>query len=119
MTMSFVNFGIPRQSRGHLVTAADGYYATAPRRCEATRRDGGACKAWSLRNTPAPLCVSHAGRHHTGPLLDRRLSPRRRGYTPPCTCSSYAFPHRPGSSSCVMRAKLRAVQRGGKKCGLR
>ena len=29
MTMSFVNFGIPRQAE-HLVSAADVYYATAP-----------------------------------------------------------------------------------------
>ena len=98
-SMRFVNFGIPRQVE-HLVTAADDYYATAPRRCEATRRDGRACKAWSLRNSPAPVCASH-GRHHRGPMCRGRApSRRRRAVYPPCTClRRWSFPHRPGSCS--------------------
>jgi hypothetical protein len=72
------------------------------RRCTAVRKDGEPCKAWALWDDPRQLCVTHAGRHHRGPMLSDWFSRyhRQRARYVPCTCAAYSWPHRPGGGLC-------------------
>jgi hypothetical protein len=74
--------------------------AQALRRCLGVRKDGQPCGCYGVWDDDDQLCFTHAGRHHTGPILPRPYW----GSTParyiPCTCIAYAWPHRPGGGLC-------------------
>lgn len=74
--------------------------AIQARRCLGRRRDGALCRAWAVWDDARQLCVSHAGRHHTGPIYLVVKRRRRRTNYRPCYCSAFSWPHRPGSGGC-------------------
>jgi len=76
-----------------------GREAVARRRCRATKADCSPCRAWALWDDPGQRCVSHAGRHHVGPM-SRQYGPDTRARYVPCQCAAYAWPHRPGGGRC-------------------
>jgi hypothetical protein len=69
------------------------------RRCRSFRADGEACRSWAAWDDLHQRCAIHAGRHHRG--YDRwvRAEPEHARY-PPCECSAYNWPHRPGGGRC-------------------
>ena len=74
--------------------------ARARRRCVALRKDGQPCGCFAVWDVARQLCFTHAGRHHTGPLLPSSgWSSMPTRYTP-CTCIAYPFPHRPSAGLC-------------------
>lgn len=73
--------------------------AKSLRKCTGTRKDGRPCKAWATWSDPRQLCVSHAGRHHRGPIPKEHSPSRSARYTP-CCCPAYQWPHRPGGGLC-------------------
>lgn len=72
------------------------------RQCTATKSNGERCQAWAMWDDPQQRCVTHAGRHHTGPIpLVCHLPGReKRAKVQPCTCPAYQWPHRPGGGLC-------------------
>ncbi len=74
--------------------------AVALRQCRAITRDGRACRAWAVWDDPRQLCMTHAGRHHTGPMSRFAPNPGKPAAYRPCGCAAYAWPHRPGGGLC-------------------
>jgi hypothetical protein len=77
--------------------------ALARRKCRATRQDGQPCRAYALWDDGEQRCMSHAGRHHSGPMPVYDYwwqRPARRSRTPSCRCRAYPWPHRPGGGDC-------------------
>lgn len=74
------------------------------RRCRGFRKDGQPCRNWAMWGHPEQLCYAHAGQ----PGRRRRLSRLERlsypsvvhANYPPCRCSAYRWPHRPGGGAC-------------------
>jgi hypothetical protein len=105
------------QSKATTVQAPSDAKVEPPRRCTGRTKKGKPCQAWAIRGHPRPLCMSHAGRHHRGPLpppwvrqarasremvsdfLRASSRFRERDYNN-CTCEAYRFPHRPRSGRC-------------------
>lgn len=75
--------------------------AAEHRVCLGTRKDGQECRAWAVWDDPRQLCMTHSGRHHTGPHPSRaERRPEKPTQYQPCHCRAYAWPHRPGGGIC-------------------
>ena len=99
--------------------------AEALRRCQAiTRATGEQCRAWAIWGHPDQLCSTHAGRtrysweryservkaqcealRFPASISDAQLMRWLGGNVqhaayPPCRCSAYPWPHRPGGGAC-------------------
>src|ERR1700685_4666391 len=94
--------------------------AQALRRCQATTKAGEACRCWAIWGHPDQLCSTHAGctaanwdryaervkaqlasfRDGAPPEHLERWYALQHAASPPCRCSAYPWPHRPGGGGC-------------------
>ena len=77
--------------------------ARAERLCICRTKTGEPCRLYACWGSVR--CYSHGGRNR----IRTSANPNKTNY-PPCHCTAYTFPHRPGSGGCRWPEKIPAWQ---------